>query len=366
MVYKKIIRPILFSIPPDTIHKIVAGSGEFTSRIPGVSSVVGRSLTVKNPILQTIVDGITFPNPVGLSAGFDKEGIYTGFIHMMGFGHMELGSITNHAYAGNPKPWIRRLPRNKSLVINYGLKSRGVGQFIRQLQKRKPYGPYGISIAKSNDAACVGQAGIEDVASTLRTVAPFGDWHTINLSCPNTSDGTTFMDPGQLDTLCKRLAEVRGEYGITKPWYLKINPDISTTHMDELIEIARRHDVRGFVIGNLMKDTQKAKRLLAFPEEYNEQWNGSLSGSVVREASNNLIQYTYQKTHGSLTIIGCGGIFTAKDAYEKISLGASVVQMITGFVYGGPATIRRINHGLVAMLRANGHTSIASLRGSTK
>ncbi len=357
---------MLFSIPPDVIHVIVAGTGEIVSRIPIASDGVKKILCVRDHSLEVEVDGIHFPNPIGLSAGFDKDARYTGFTAMMGFGHMELGSVTDLPYKGNPKPWIRRLPRNKSLVINYGLKSEGAEHFTLRLNKRKIQIPYGVSLAKSNNASCVGKAGILDVTSSLRTVAKYGDWHTINLSCPNTADGTTFMDPGQLDPLCNMIKNVREELGIHKPWYLKINPEISTDHMSELIDIARRYHCNGFVIGNLMKDVRRAKSLLRFPEEYNEQWNGSLSGSVVREASNRLIAFTYQKTRGALTIIGCGGIFTSKDVYEKIALGANIVQLITGFVYGGPATIRKMNLGLIRLLREHGHKSIGTLRGTAQ
>ncbi len=364
MLYRHVIRPLLYLLPPDTIHPIVAGGGERVARTPILGQALRRSLRVDDPALRTTVDGVTYPNPVGLSAGFDKDAQYLHFEEMLGFGFAEIGSITGRPYAGNAKPWARRMVRNESLVVNYGLKSRGVERVAQRLERTHVAMPYGVSVAKSNHPACTGSAAIADYVQVYVRTKALGAYATINLSCPNTADGTPFSEPEALEPLLKALADARAEHSVRKPTYLKINPDMPREKLDVIVALVGRYELQGLVIGNLIKDKSRAHALLDFPEDHNLDWPGGISGKPVRSISTEAIRYVYGKTRGRMTIIGTGGISTGDHAYEKIRAGASLVQLITGFIFGGPATIRNINRRLAVLLKRDGFSSVREAVGA--
>ena len=363
MIYNHLIRPILYKIPADTIHPIVAGGGELIAKIPLIGPALSNYYRVDNPALRVQLFGINFPNPIGLSAGFDKDGRYLDFAHTFGFGFSEIGSITGEAYVGNPKPWTRRLVKNQALVINYGLKSEGAEKIYSRLRNKKPFLPFGISVAKTNRVDCVGEKAIADYVKVFKTFKDIGSYYTINLSCPNTADGTPFSEPEILKRLLMEIDKARTEIHSSKPIFLKINPDLEKTKIDQIIELCHRFNIQGLVISNLIKDHQKAKTYLKYPEEYNPSWPGGLSGLAVRQISTECIRYVYQKTQGSIKIIGCGGVFTGDDAYEKIKAGASLIELITDFIFNGPATIRKINLRLLKLLKQDGLTNISQAVG---
>ncbi|MEK7570298.1 MAG: quinone-dependent dihydroorotate dehydrogenase [Patescibacteria group bacterium] len=362
--YTRVIRPLLYRVPPDTIHPIVAGGSELVSRIPGVKNVLRAYFRVDEPPLAVTVNGIHFPNPVGLSAGFDKDGEFLHFEEVFGFGFAEIGSISRQPYVGNPKPWVRRMVRNKSLVVNYGLKSQGMDRVFDRMQNTHVQIPIGISLVKSNHPDCFGERAIADYIAVYEKFANVGDYYTLNLSCPNTPDGTPFTEPQALETLLTAIHAARQQHGITKPTFLKINPDISNEHLAAIVALAIRYDMEGLVIGNLIKDKTKARALLDFPEDHQPEWPGSLSGKPVRDLSTETIRQAYQLANGKLTLIGTGGIFTGDHAYAKIRAGASLVQLITGFIFGGPTTIRNINKRLLELLRRDGFRNISQAVGA--
>lgn len=362
--YSKIIRPLLYRFSPDTIHDIVAGGSEFASRVPVLCHFLRAYFRVDHPTLGTTVDGVDYPNPVGLSAGFDKQGQYLHFEDCFGFGFAEIGSITGREYHGNAKPWVRRMVRNHSLVVNFGLKSHGVERVAQRLAATHVRMPYGVSVAKSNQPDCIGEAAIADYVYVYTRLKDLGGYATINLSCPNTPDGTPFSEPTALEPLLHALAQAREKYAIRKPTYLKLNPDIATEKLDQIVELTHRYHMQGLVIGNLLKDKPRAHALLDHPDDHNMDWPGGISGKPVRQVATDAIRHVYRKTQGSLTIIGTGGIFTGDHAYEKIRAGASLVQLITGFIFGGPATIRNINKRLLELLRQDGFTNISQAVGA--
>lgn len=363
MLYR-LVRPILYCFKPDTIHPIVAGGGELTAQTPFIGPILQRYFRVDDPALRTTVDGVSYQNPVGLSAGFDKDAQFLHFEDMFGFGFAEIGSITGRPYQGNPKPWARRMVRNDSLVVNYGLKSQGVEAVAKRLEHTQAAIPYGVSVAKTNQPDCIGRAAIADYVKVYTRLKDLGAYATINLSCPNTADGTPFSEPEALEPLLVALADARDQNDICKPTYLKINPDIQREKLDRIIELVQTYKLQGLVIGNLIKDKARAHALLDYPEDHNLDWPGGVSGKPVRNLSTETIRYVYAKTHGEITIIGTGGIFTGDHAYEKIRAGASLVQLITGFIFGGPTTIRDINKRLVELLKRDGFTSIKQAVGA--
>ncbi|MDP2789681.1 MAG: quinone-dependent dihydroorotate dehydrogenase [bacterium] len=363
MLYR-LIRPILYRFQPDTIHPIVAGGSELVARTPILGRVLRRYFRVDDAALRTTVDGVTYPNPVGLSAGFDKDGQNLHFAETFGFGFEEVGSITGREYQGNPKPWARRMVRNESLVVNYGLKSQGVERVAQRLERTHVAMPYGVSVAKSNLPDCCGDVAIADYVKVYVRTKDLGRYATINLSCPNTTDGTPFSEPETLEPLLKALTEAREQHGIRKPTYLKINPDIQREKLDRIIDLVQHYRLQGLVIGNLIKDKARAHALLDYPDDHDLNWPGGISGKPVRNLSTEAIRYVYSKTHGKMTIIGTGGIFTGDHAYEKIRAGASLVQLITGFIFGGPTTIRNINKRLLKLLRRDGFTNVSQAVGT--
>jgi dihydroorotate dehydrogenase len=363
MIYSHLIRPILYSIPADTIHPIVAGGGEFVAKIPLIGPALTNYYRINNPALKVQVLGVNFPNPIGLSAGFDKDGKYLAFAHTFGFGFSEVGSITGEPYAGNPKPWTRRLVKNQALIINYGLKSQGAEKVYAGLRNKKPFIPFGISVAKTNRPDCVGEKAIADYVKVFKIFKDLGNYYTINLSCPNTADGIPFSEPEALEKLLVEIAKARTEIQSSKPIFLKINPDLEKNKINQVIELCYKFNIQGLVISNLIKDHQKAMTYLKYPEEYNPNWPGGLSGSAVRQISTDCIRYVYQKTQGSIKIIGVGGVFTGDDAYEKIKAGASLIELITGFIFNGPTTIRKINLRLLELLQKDGYTNISQAVG---
>lgn len=364
MLYQRVFRPLLYLLPPDVIHPIVATGSELAARTPGLGHALRKYYRITDPVLRTTVDGVAYENPVGLSAGFDKDGENLHFAETFGFGFAEVGSITGRPYRGNPKPWARRMVRNESLVVNYGLRSQGVARVAQRLEQTHVRMPYGVSVAKSNQPDCVGAEAIADYVHVYTRLKDLGSYATINLSCPNTADGTPFSEPAELEPLLNALATAREKYAVTKPTYLKVNPDIEREKLDRIIELVQQYNMRGLVIGNLIKDKQKAHTLLDYPEDHNESWPGGISGKPVRNLSTECIRYVYGKTRGQLTIIGTGGIFTGDHAYEKVRAGASLVQLITGFIFGGPATVRNINKRLLELLERDGFTSIQQAVGA--
>lgn len=353
--YKNILKKIFFLRDPEFVHDrmtqmgILLGSYRFT-----------RFLTRKlfffgDEILRHTVHGIEFKNPVGLSAGFDKDALLTDILPEVGFGFEEIGSITGEPCTGNPKPRLWRLPLSQSLIVYYGLKNEGCEKIKQRLTRKKFRFPLGISIAKTNCADTADTTkGIADYVKAYKVMSFIGDYDTINISCPNAFGGQPFTDKERLDLLLTELNKYRN----TKPMFIKISPDLSSSEVDDILELIEKHKINGVVCSNLTKRRDNAKiRETEIPE------NGGLSGKVVEDLANQQIAYIYKKTHGKLTIIGVGGIFSAEDAYKKIRLGASLVQLITGMIFEGPQLIGDINFQLTQLLKNDGFKNISEAVG---
>ncbi len=357
--YKGIIRPVLFLRDPDMLHEgfnklgLILGSNPFTRRL------VRLFLYYGNPKLETKVLGIKFENPVGLAAGFDKGANLIQLMPSVGFGFTECGSITSRPYSGNKRPWNVRLKKDKALIVNYGLKNEGVKVLKRKIAKSKKFCPLIISVAKTNDPSLKGGASIEDFNKAFAEMQPLSDIMDINTSCPNTGDKKLFCEsPELLDKLLTRIGQNR----IIRPVVIKLKPDISDETLDGILAVCKKHAyVKGFVISNL---TSNRKRLKNIDLEKIKDQPGAISGKPVQELSDNMIKKVYSKTKGKYAIIGCGGIFSAEDAYRKICLGASLVQLITGMIYEGPALIKEINKGLVRLMENDGFNNISEAVGS--
>ena len=361
--YTKTVKPLLFKQKPDTVHERLLQAGANLQRLRVVRSLVHGVWAYENSArLGQDVLGIHFRNPIGLSAGFDKNFELPPMIKSIGFGFMEGGSLTYEPCTGNPKPWFYRLPKTKSIVVYAGLANQGVTKIINRIKSYTPSTftefPLNISVAKTNSKATANEAdAIADYVGSLSQIkkAAVGSMVTLNISCPNTYGGEPFTTPEMLERLLQKIDEIH----IPQPIFIKMPADLSWPSFDELLVVAAKHRVAGITISNLAKDRGQAKLMDPLPETV----KGGLSGKPTWELSNNLIRQTYKKYHGRFVIIGVGGVFSAEDAYTKIKLGATLVELITGIIFEGPQLIGQINQGLVALLKQDGYQAIGEAIG---
>jgi len=356
--YTWILKPILFKFDPEKIHNLFLKIGIKIETSPTLEKITENFFKYKNTTLKQTLKGMNFANPIGLSAGFDKDAQLIRVIEKIGFGFTEVGSVTAQPYPGNEGKRLYRLPKSKAIVVNYGLKNNGIDQLIKQI-KRTNYPknfPIGISIAKTNCKLTTNtKNGIEDYITTIKKLLKenTGTYFTINISCPNTFGGTPFTTPEKLEKLLTEISKLN----IKKPIFIKLPIDKPWKDLDELIKIIIKHKIDGVVISNLTKKTTNIK------DKIPKGIKGGISGLPLQKKSNSLITKTYKKYGKTLTIIGVGGIFNATDAYEKIKCGASLVQLITGLIFNGPQLIGEINQQLAEMLKQDGFKNIKQAIG---
>ncbi len=358
--YTRIIKPILFLFPPEFVHDFFVWFGEFLGRFFLTRWIVGLFCQYRHPSLCTTVLGIEFENPVGLAAGFDKDVRLTRIMPAVGFGFMEVGAVTRYPYGGNVGRRLVRLPADLSLIVYYGLKSIGA-EAVAEKVKNATFGiPVGINIAKTNRADIVGEKSIADYVATYTMLSRYFSYVTLNVSCPNAQDGCLFQDPRLLDVLLEAIGREKKHC----PLLLKISSHLSTQEVDAILAVVGKYPfVNGFVVGNLSKKRDQL-HLVSPPSLLDSLPQGGISGVPIRDLSTALIRHIYRASGGRYVIIGLGGIFTAEDAYEKIKAGASLVQIITGLIYGGPSVVKRINKGLVELLKKDGYEQIGQAVGS--
>ncbi|MFA6306166.1 MAG: dihydroorotate dehydrogenase (quinone), partial [Candidatus Gracilibacteria bacterium] len=264
------------------------------------------------------------------------------------------------------KPRLWRLKKSQGLIVYYGLNNKGADEISQRLKKALPAGrqekfnfPLGISVAKTNcERTAISEEGVKDYLKGFNLTKDIASYMTINISCPNAHGGQPFTDAESLDKLLKEITKHRNE----KPIFLKMPPDLKHSEIDDIIKIAEKYKIDGFICTNLTKDRTNKKMMSHISEKSPVEYGG-ISGKPVEELSNETIKYIYKKTQGKAIIIGCGGIFDAKDAYKKIRLGASLLQMMTGMIFEGPQLIGEINQGLVKLLKKDGLTNISQAVG---
>lgn len=361
--YRKVLKPILFMQKPDPIHGLFLNTGKILQRSLVARKIIADIWSYQNPaFLAQTVAGINFKNPVGLSAGFDKNFELPPILKSIGFGFMEGGSLTFRECIGNPRPWFYRLPKSKSLVVYAGLANEGVTQIIKRVKGYKSETfkdfPLNMSVAKTNSpTTCKENDGVADYVGSLKALnkAGIGSIITLNISCPNAFGGEPFTTPNTLEHL---LAEV-DKVGLEIPVFIKMPSHLSWKEFSELLKVAEKHNITGLTISNLAKDRKKAKLADDLPDSV----NGNLSGKPTWGLSNDLIRQAYKKYGDRFVIIGVGGIFSAEDAYTKIRFGASLVELITGMIFEGPQLIGEINLGLVELLKRDGLVNISQAIG---
>jgi len=315
----------------------------------------------KNKMLSQNIFGIDFENPVGLSAGFDKNAEAVNVTSNLGFGFGEVGSVTAKECDGNERPWFYRLPLHKSMVVNVGLANLGVESVIKRLGNDVTLNPRHhiiLSVAKTNtcDVTTVDE-GIEDYVASAKRAGKSNIVKMIelNISCPNTYGGEPFTNPKDLEKLLSSIDELK----LKKPVVIKMPVDISWIKTEKLLDVIVAHKIDGVTIANLAKD----RTVLDLGGELPDSVAGNLSGKPTFKLSNDLIRQTYIKYGDRLKIIGVGGVFSAEDAYLKIRLGASLVEFISAFIYQGPQLASEINYDLIKMLKNDGFDNISQAVG---
>lgn len=354
-VYQVVLKPIFFRFDPENIHDRMLHVGKRLSRYAFTRALTRVGFGYSNPMLEQTLLGIDFKNPIGLAAGFDKNAELTEIMPSVGFGFEEVGSITGEACLGNEKPRLWRLKKSRGLLVNYGLKNDGSQAIAARLKNKHFTFPLGTSIAKTNSpATCELDVGIADYVKAFTEFTTIGAYYTINISCPNAFGGQPFTDPARLDALLSSLDRIP----TGKPIFIKFSPDITRDNIDQIIQVVEQHRVHGLICTNLTKKRDNPKIT-----DENVPPLGGMSGKIVEDMANDMIKYLYAKVKNKYVIIGCGGVFSAEDAYRKIRLGASLVQLITGMIYQGPQVISEINRGLVQLLKRDGFTNISQAIG---
>ncbi|MGB4967800.1 MAG: quinone-dependent dihydroorotate dehydrogenase [Candidatus Saccharimonadales bacterium] len=362
LTYKHLIKPALFKRTPDDVHEKMIATGSRLMKLPLAKHLPQIVAYQNTSFLTQEIGGVTFQNPVGLSAGLDKNAEIVPLVRSIGFGFATIGSITAEVCPGNPRPWFHRLPEQKSLVVHVGLANHGVAKTHERLKSYKDSlfanFPVIASVAKTNSPkTCTDDEAILDYVTSLRHLAkePKVQIFELNVSCPNTYGGEPFTTPARLDKLLAAVDEVK----TTKPIWVKMPINLAWPEFEALLAVIVKHRVAAVTIGNLNKD-----RSAVPTEELPSKINGNLSGKPTEKLSNDLIAQTYRTYGDQLTIIGVGGIFSARDAYRKICLGASLVELITGMIFEGPQLIGQINRDVVKLLKADGFKNVTEAIGS--
>ena len=359
------VKPILFRYRPDGVHHGMVKITKIVQRVP-VACALPRLWAARNEkILSQTIAGVEFRNPIGLSAGFDKEISMPRMIKNVGFGWMTGGSVTWGQYKGNDGAWFYRLPKTKSLVVHAGLPSEGTEVVSARVAaydaKLFAEFPLSVSVAKTNTKATVSEAkAVEDYCASLAAFARLDTVALleINISCPNTFGGEPFTTPQRLG----KLLTATDKLAITKPMFVKMPINLPLAEFEKLLDVIAKHTIAGVTIGNLHKD----RRAVDVQDVLPEHVKGNLSGAPTKVITTELIRHTYKKYGDRLTIIGVGGVFSAQDAYEKIQAGASLVGLITGMIFEGPQLAGQINHDLVRLLKKDGYSHITQAVGSKK
>ncbi|WP_137291581.1 quinone-dependent dihydroorotate dehydrogenase [Natronorubrum halophilum] len=347
------IRPLAFTLPAETAHDL----GKRTLRVAQSTwptrTALSSGYQYEHPALEVDLFDTTFPNPVGVAAGFDKNAEVTHALCALGFGFVEIGTVTPYPQSGNDRPRLFRLLEDEAMVNRMGFNGQGMERVKARLEvDGTPGFPLGVNVGKMNSSS--EEEAIEDYRRVFDRLSPFADYVVVNVSCPNTPEE---FDEGSPDHLRAIFETLEAENDADVPILVKIGPDEPDDSILDLVDIVREFDLDGVVATN----TSTSREDLESPNR--KEWGG-LSGKPVERRSTEVVRTIAEHTDGELPIVGVGGVDSPVSAYRKIRAGASLVQLYTGFVYEGPSTAKRINKGLVALLERDGFGSIQEAVGA--
>jgi len=327
---------------PETIHHLVFKTLKFVNFIPGVSAITRNCYTVSDKKLERNLFGITFPNPVGLAAGFDKDAKLYEELGNYGFGFIEIGTLTPKAQPGNDKPRMFRLPQDEALINRMGFNNGGVAAAVTRLKNRKSTIIIGGNIGKNKITP--NEDAISDYEKCFEALFDVVDYFVVNVSSPNTPNLRALQDKEPLTKLLKHIKELNSKKNKPKPVLLKIAPDLSNEQLNDIIDIVKETKIDGVIATNT---TISREGLTTDKKRLEEIGAGGLSGKPLSKRSYDVVKYLSEKSNKSFPIIGVGGIHTAEDAINMLNAGADLVQVYTGFIYEGPGIVKRINKGIL-------------------
>ena len=362
MIYRSLLRPLLFRLPAETAHELALHS---LSVAPNLTKRLLGDRFKRSPFGKLRRFGLTFCNPVGLAAGFDKDGIALKSLATLGFGFIEAGTVTYRPQPGNERPRLFRLPLDKALINRAGFNNEGATEFAERAGHNNPDCVLGVSIGKSKEVPLA--EATDDYLKSFELIYPVADYVAINVSSPNTQGLRELQKPDQLAELLRALqkrnrdlAEQSQGRGVL-PILVKLSPDLDLEELKAVVNVTQTNNVAGLIATNT---TTERTGLETQPDKVRACGAGGLSGAPLKRRATQMIARLYNLTNGSMPLIGVGGIFTAEDAWEMISAGASLIQIYTGFIYEGPSIARKINDGLRQIMSSEGFVSLDEAVGS--
>lgn len=349
----KLIRPTLFKLSkdPETVHNLALHFLTFLGYSP-FKQIVSSFTHVENNKLEQNIFGLNFKNPVGLAGGFDKDGKIINGLEALGFGFLEIGTVTKLPQSGNARPRMFRLVKDLAIINRMGFNNEGSSELKRHLQKTKHNSVLGVSLGKNKNTP--NELAVEDYLFLFKELYNLGEYFVVNFSSPNTPGLRDLLGKKYLTNILEELIAYRKTRGVYKQILVKIVIDFSLEEVDEILEVCKTVGVDGIITSNTSVARDNLKTVT--------YETGGLSGKPITQKSTELIKYIYKKNL-NIPIIGVGGIFSAEDAFEKIKAGASLIQIYTGFIYEGPFIVKNINQGLVKLLEQDGFKNISEAVG---
>ncbi len=333
----KLFRPLIFLFNPESCHKYIIRLLKFNGKVP-----FGRTLTrliykrKKSPLAREVF-GINFPNPVGLAGGFDKNGEVYNELSDLGFGFVEIGSLTPAPQDGNPKPRVFRSPADHAIINRMGINNKGIRNAVEYIKKHKPEVILAGNISKNSSS--MNEAASKDYETGFALLYDFVDLFVVNISCPNVVGLTDLQDISYLSEIIDKLIALRLYFDEYKPILLKISPDIPKDHLDDIINYCMLSGIDGVVACNT---TRGREGLTLSPEKIREIGNGGLSGAPLYHKTLETVRYIHTRTEGRLPIVASGGIMTPEQAQEVLDAGASLIELYSGMIYEGPGAVKKI------------------------
>jgi dihydroorotate dehydrogenase len=340
-VYKLLVRPLLFSFDPEWVHYFTLNALRLLNKIPFSSWLFRKIYSYQNSSLEKELFGIKFKNPVGLAAGFDKNGKYIKEMSNLGFGFIEIGTITPKPQPGNPKKRLFRVQNDLAIINRLGINNDGNILCAERLKKNNSDVVIGGNIGKNTTTS--NEKADTDYIQNFKILHQYVDYFVLNVSCPNVSNFTKLQDVEFLRKLIPQLKKINSTKPKKKPILIKISPDLNQDQLDETIDLILSENLDGIIATNT---TTSRNNLKTNKNKIEKIGNGGLSGEPLKNKSTEVIRYISKKTNGNLPIIGVGGIMNPKDALDKIKAGADLIQLYTGFIYEGPSIVKKINQYL--------------------
>lgn len=341
--YKLFLKPIFFLFDPEKVHHFVFTIVKFACKIPFISGLLRSCYQVKSKKLERNLFGLTFANPVGLAAGFDKNAVLYNELANFGFGFIEIGTVTPKAQVGNPKKRLFRLVKDNGIINRMGFNNNGVKEAVKNLKKNKHKVIIGGNLGKNTNTNPDNYTN--DYLEVFNELHAFVNYFVLNVSCPNVGSHAKLTDKDYLEELIFAVQKENNKKEEQKPILLKIAPDLNTVQLDEIIALVAETKIDGVIATNTsvsrenLKTSEKKLQAIGY---------GGLSGQPIKDKSTEVIKYLATKSNKAFPIIGVGGVHSKKDALEKIEAGADLVQIYSGFIYEGPSLVKKINKALLS------------------